>query len=51
MTMPQFAAKLRPHGVSVSSTDAYRGRACLHLDVSAAQVDEALGIMRQVVGG
>ena len=51
MTLPQFAAKLRPFGVSVSSTDAYRGRACLHLDVSAAQVEEALGIMRGVVGG
>ena len=51
MTMPQFAAKLRPFGVSISSTDAYRGRACLHLDVSAAQVEEALGIMRSVVSG
>lgn len=51
MTVPQFAAKLRPHGVSVSATDAYRGRGCLHLDVSAAMVEEALGIMRMVVGG
>ena len=51
MTIPAFVAKLRPHGVTVSSTDAYRGRACLHLDVSAAMVDEALTIMRQVVAG
>jgi threonine aldolase len=50
MTIPEFAARLRPHGVSVSATDAYRGRACLHLDVSAAMVEEALAIMRTVVG-
>ncbi len=49
MTVSEFAARLRPHGVSVSSTDAYRGRACLHLDVSAAMVEEALAIMRMVV--
>jgi threonine aldolase len=51
MTVPEFAARLRPHGVSVSATDAYRGRACLHLDVSAAMVEETLAIMRTVVGG
>ena len=49
LTVPEFAARLRPHGVAVSSTDAYRGRACLHLDVSAAMVSEAVGIMRMVV--
>ena len=51
MTMPQLVTRLRPHGVSVSATDAYRGRACLHLDVSAAMVEEALGVLRMVVGG
>ena len=51
MTVPEFAARLRPLGVMVSTTDTYRGRACLHLDVSAAQVEEAVAIMRGVVNG
>ncbi len=49
MTAAEFASRLRPLGVLVSVSDTWRGRACLHLDVSAAQVDEALGLMRQVV--
>jgi len=51
MTVAAIAAKLRPHGVLVSTADTYRGRACLHLDVTAAQVEEVLAIMRQVVNG
>ena len=51
MTVAEFAAKLRPHGVMVSVSDIWRGRACLHLDVSAAQVEEAVTIMRSVVAG
>lgn len=51
MTMPDFAAKLRDKGVMVSVSDLYRGRACLHLDVTAAMVEEALGTMREVVRG
>jgi len=49
MTAAAFAAKLRPLGVLVSTADTWRGRACLHLDVSAAQVEEAVALMRQVV--
>ncbi|MGE0225380.1 MAG: low specificity L-threonine aldolase, partial [Acetobacteraceae bacterium] len=49
MTTGQFTAKLRAKGVLLSGNDSYRGRACLHLDVSAAQVEEAIAIMRQVV--
>ncbi len=49
MTVAEFAAKLRPLGVLLSGPDTYRGRACLHLDVSAAQVAEAVALMRQVV--
>lgn len=49
MTVVEFAARLRPLGVMVSVSDTWRGRACLHLDVSAAQVEEAVAIMRQVV--
>lgn len=49
MTAAEFAGKLRPHGVLVSTADTYRGRACLHLDVTAAHVDEAITIMRGVL--
>jgi threonine aldolase len=51
MTAAEFAARLRPLGVTVSVSDAFRGRACTHLDVDAAAVEEAVGIMRQVVAG
>jgi threonine aldolase len=49
LTAGEFSARLRPYGVTVSVSDTFRGRACTHLDVSAAQIDEALAIMRQVV--
>jgi threonine aldolase len=50
LTAAEFSARLRPHGLTVSVSDTFRGRACTHLDVSAAQIEEALAIMRQVVG-
>ena len=49
MTADTFAGKLRKEGVLVSTSGKYRGRACLHLDVTAAFVDEALSVMKQVV--
>ena len=49
MTAAVFAGKLREHGVLVSTADAWRARACLHLDVTAAQVEEAVAIMRRVL--
>jgi threonine aldolase len=49
LTAAEFQARLRPYGVSVSVSGPYRGRACTHLDVSAAQIAEAVQIMRQVV--
>ena len=49
MTAAAFAAKLRHRGVLVSTSDTYRARACLHLDVTAAQVEEALLVMRLAV--
>ena len=39
----------KKEGVLVSTSGKYRGRACLHLDVTAAQVNEALSVMKQVV--
>src|SRR5450631_2233089 len=49
MTAAAFAAKLRQAGVMVSISGTWRGRACLHLDVTAAHVDEALAVMRRAV--
>ena len=49
MTAPALAAKLRVHGVLVSTSGTYRARACLHLDIAAAQVDEALALIRQAL--
>jgi threonine aldolase len=49
MTSAAFAAKLRQAGVMVSVSDTWRGRACLHLDVTAPMVNEAVAIMRGVV--
>ena len=49
LTAAEFAARLRPFGVTVSVSDRFRGRACTHLDVSAAQIQEAVSIMREVV--
>ncbi len=49
LTAQQFAARLRPEGILVSTSGAYRGRACLHLDVSAQDVEVALTAMRRVL--
>lgn len=49
MTADDFAGRLRREGVLVSTSGKYRARACLHLDVSEAHVDEALSVMKQVV--
>ncbi len=49
LTASEFASRLRPHGVTVSVSDTFRGRACTHLDVTAADIEEAVAIMRQVV--
>ena len=49
MTADAFAGKLRKEGVLVSKSGKYRARDCLHLDVIASHVDEALSVMKQVV--
>ena len=49
LTAAEFAARLRPLGVTISVSDVYRGRACTHLDVIAAQIDEVIAAMRQVL--
>lgn len=49
MTSAELAARLAEHGVTMSTPDRYRGRCCTHLDVTAAQIEEAIAIVRQVV--
>jgi threonine aldolase len=51
LTAAEFAGRLRQHGVLVSTAGEYRGRACLHLDVERAQLEEALAAMRSVLSG
>jgi len=51
LTAAEFAGRLRRVGVLVSTAGAHRGRACLHLDVGRAEVEEALSVMREVLRG
>ena len=51
LTAAEFAARLRPLGVTISVSATYRARACTHLDISADQIAEALEIMKQVITG
>jgi threonine aldolase len=41
--------KARAHGVGFSVNAKFRGRACTHLDVSAADIDTAIAVIRNVV--
>jgi threonine aldolase len=49
MTAAELAAKLRGRGVLISTAGRFRGRACLHLDVTAEQVDHAVSLMRTIL--
>ena len=49
LTAPALYERVRKHGVTFSISNPTRGRACTHLDVSRAQIDEALGVFRQAV--
>src|SRR5665213_3974504 len=44
----QMVAKLREHGVLLATMDG-RIRACTHLDVSAAMIEETVGLVRDIV--
>ena len=48
LTAEQLQAKLRAKGVLVSQLGG-RVRACMHIDVTAAMVDEAVGLAREIV--
>jgi threonine aldolase len=45
----ELAARARAHGVLFSTMGPFRGRACTHLDVSDAQVAEAVNVIRDVI--
>ena len=49
MTAGAIADKARLHGLALSTAGRYRVRACTHLDVSRADIDEALSVLRAVV--
>ncbi len=49
-TAADFAAKLRERGVWMLPTGPSRVRAVTHLDVSAAQIEEAIGVLRALCG-
>jgi threonine aldolase len=49
LTAAELAARVRPMGLMFSVSDMFRGRACLHLDVNAAQVEEAVALMRRAL--
>ena len=48
MTADTLAARARAEGVSFSTMGQYRGRACTHLDVTAAGIEEAITVIRRV---
>jgi threonine aldolase len=50
MTASDIAARARALGISFSLSGKYRIRACTHLDVSRAQVEEAVTAVRHAVG-
>ena len=49
MTAGELADKARRHGLALSTSGKYRVRACTHLDVSAADIETALAILRDVL--
>lgn len=51
MSADAFCDRMRAHGLFISSMGATRARACTHLDVTAAQIDEALATIRHVLTG
>jgi threonine aldolase len=46
----ELARRARDHGVLVSVMGRYRMRACTHLDVDAAGIEEAVQVIRTVAG-
>ncbi len=51
LTAAGLAAAVRPQGLLISAMGRYLGRACLHLDVGAGEVEEAVSLIRKAVQG
>lgn len=49
MTAEEIEARARAEGLMMSSMGRHVSRCCTHLDVSRADVDEAVGVIRRVV--
>lgn len=49
LTADELAARVRKHGLLISTMGRYRARACTHLDVDGAGVAEAISIIREAV--
>ncbi len=49
LTAEVLNQRVRQQGVSFSTGARFRGRACTHIDVSAAQIDEAVGAFRHAL--
>jgi threonine aldolase len=49
LTASELSARARAHGISFSLSGKYRVRACTHLDVSRAHVEEAINVVRHAV--
>jgi threonine aldolase len=49
LTAAELANHVRKEGLLFSVNRTHRGRACTHLDVTRAQVEEAIGIIRHAV--
>ncbi len=49
MTAAELADRVRKQGLTFSVNKTHRGRACTHLDVTRAQVEEAVKIIRHAV--
>ena len=49
MTAAELVDRVRKDGLTFSVNQKHRGRACTHLDVTRAQVEEAVKIIRHAV--
>jgi threonine aldolase len=49
LTADELAERARQHGLKLSTMGRYRVRACMHLDVDAAGIAEAVQVIRRVV--
>jgi threonine aldolase len=49
LTAEELHDRVRPHGLTFSINTRYRARACTHLDITAADIDTALGLIRAAV--